>query len=147
MTNALVAVVVMIGGGVATASAAEAAPASPVTEVSGSRASVKALSRQQASSLQAQIDEQLATTRGGTQVSANEVSYDNGNVITTFPLPGESTAPPSSGAAVKGASSPEKTAEGSASPVSVDWHGCPHGLIADDWYCFYEDELFQGRRL
>ncbi|WP_282205395.1 hypothetical protein [Kitasatospora fiedleri] len=125
-------------------SSAEAAPAAKVTDT---RPSVKALSAKQAASLQALVDQQLATTRGGTQVSANEVSYDNGTVIMTFPLPGERTAPTSSDAAVKGLSADAEPAEGAAALASVDWHGCPSSLLGGDWYCFYEHENFGGRRL
>ena len=49
------------------------------------------LSRQATSAqeLQAQIDQQLKLAPGGKQISANEVSYDNGRFVVTYALPGQ----------------------------------------------------------
>ncbi|MGA4846611.1 hypothetical protein ACOBQB_10200 [Streptomyces sp. G5(2025)] len=49
--------------------------------------------------LQQQIDEVLAKTEGGVQISKNEIAWDGGAAILAFPLTGETQAPPSSPAA------------------------------------------------
>jgi hypothetical protein len=71
-------------------------------------------------SLQDQIDHQLAVTQGGVQTAPNQVSYQDGHVVVTFPMPGSARA--------------------------LDIEGCPEGLSVK-WYCFYEDPDFKGRRL
>ncbi|MER6456508.1 hypothetical protein ABT270_28475 [Streptomyces sp900105245] len=53
------------------------------------------------STLQQQVDEVLSTTQGGVQISRNEIAWDNGNVIMSFPESDEETAPVSSPAAAK----------------------------------------------
>lgn len=113
---------------------------------------VQALSADDAVLLQREVDEQLATTPGGVQVSANEVAYPDGGPVITFPMPGESQAPASSAAALKaqGASDTEVATieQDAAKPASdVDWHGCPAGASDNRWYCFYEYRSFGGRRL
>ncbi|MEV8065496.1 peptidase inhibitor family I36 protein [Streptomyces sp. NPDC085995] len=50
----------------------------------------------QTSALQQQINEVLASTQGGVQISPNEIAWENGNVIMSFPEPGETEAPASS---------------------------------------------------
>ncbi|MCX2971961.1 hypothetical protein OSB71_24430, partial [Streptomyces sp. JHD 1] len=52
-------------------------------------------------SLQREINDVLAKTDGGVQISENEIAWENGSVIMSFPLPGETQAPPSSAAAQK----------------------------------------------
>ncbi|MFE2969439.1 hypothetical protein ACFXKC_38395 [Streptomyces sp. NPDC059340] len=49
--------------------------------------------------LQQQIDDVLAKTDGGVQISRNEIAWNGGEVIMAFPLPGETQAPVSSPAA------------------------------------------------
>jgi hypothetical protein len=73
-----------------------------------------------APSLQDQIDHQLAVTQGGVQTGPNEVSYQGGRVVMTFPMPGSARA--------------------------LDIEGCPEGLSVK-WYCFYEKPDFGGRKL
>ncbi|GAA5064736.1 peptidase inhibitor family I36 protein [Streptomyces similanensis] len=55
----------------------------------------------QTGALQQEINEVLANTQGGVQISPNEIAWDNGNVIMSFPEPGETDAPASSPAAAK----------------------------------------------
>jgi hypothetical protein len=51
--------------------------------------------------LQQQIDQVLARTEGGVQISRYEIAWNGGEAVMAFPLPGEVYAPPSSPAAVK----------------------------------------------
>jgi hypothetical protein len=76
----------------------------------------------QAKTLQAQIDKQLAATKGGQQISQNEVAYDNGHVIMTFGFPGH-TNPVSSKVA--------------APDADGNTRGCPYGDVVK-WTCVYE---------
>ncbi|MCM2390632.1 peptidase inhibitor family I36 protein [Streptomyces albipurpureus] len=120
----------------------------------------------QADPLQTQINAVLATTQGGTQISPNEISWNSGSVIMSFPAPGETQAPASSPAARKlesatsavgtGASTtnsedpgtdPDPAGPGSepAGPEVAD--NCPTQVIGNDWYCFYQYTNFGGRRL
>jgi hypothetical protein len=46
------------------------------------------LTQAQKAVIQPQIDQQLARTAGGTQISSTQVSYENGTVVLTFPVPG-----------------------------------------------------------
>ncbi|MFJ8730533.1 peptidase inhibitor family I36 protein [Streptomyces bauhiniae] len=46
--------------------------------------------------VQQQINDVLATTQGGEQISSNEIAWQDGNVIMSFPDPGEWSAPASS---------------------------------------------------
>ncbi|MFJ8437321.1 peptidase inhibitor family I36 protein [Kitasatospora sp. NPDC094019] len=154
-SSVLVALCVAVGGVLAAGPAADAAPtASAVARswaAADGRAEVRGLSAQAGTELQEQIDRQLATTRGGVQISANEVSY-NGDPIVVFPLPGHTTAPAASKAALKqqGVTAAQIQAL-SESPAAAtggpDWHGCPAGKADNRWYCFYEDKDWRGRRL
>ncbi|MGV9312934.1 peptidase inhibitor family I36 protein [Streptomyces sp. NPDC003691] len=123
--------------------AAPAAPAVvlPAPSAGDTRAAVTALDAGQRSQLQAEIDQQLAATTGGVQISANEISYNGGEPIMVFPLPGAATAPASSGAAL--------TTEG-VDPAVIGTNaveGCPAGEWDNRWYCFYQHPDFGGRRL
>ncbi|MFF8352977.1 peptidase inhibitor family I36 protein [Streptomyces chartreusis] len=103
--------------------------------------------------LQAQIDEVLAKTEGGVQISKNEIAWHGGEAIMSFPLPGESKAPISSPAAqrlqAKVAGKPAGTVEPAATDVSIqaDDGDCPTEIFGNDWYCFYQNDNFGGRRL
>ncbi|MEE1804144.1 peptidase inhibitor family I36 protein [Streptomyces sp. NPDC101062] len=95
--------------------------------------------------LQRQIDRTLANTEGGTQISVNEIAWNGGEAIMSFPLPGERKAPPSSLAARK------LQAEFTGVPLSemgvTAADNCPTQAIGKDWYCFWETKNFEGRRL
>jgi hypothetical protein len=100
--------------------------------VSGTAAFASAASTAHPGSLQRAVERQLRDYPGGTQVAANEVSYDHGHVIVAFPGPnGHVQAPRSSGA---------------GPDASYSWHGCPYGDVAA-WYCFYQNSKFGGRML
>lgn len=47
------------------------------------------LSAAEQKTMQATIDRQLASSIGGKQVGINQISYEGGKLIMTFPLPGE----------------------------------------------------------
>lgn len=75
--------------------------------------------------VQAQVDGVLAKSPGGTQISGNQVAWNDGKVVLTIPLPGEANA--------RTASDPAST-QGTAN--------CPY-----TWTCLYEHANFDGRRL
>ncbi|WLQ65196.1 MULTISPECIES: peptidase inhibitor family I36 protein [Streptomyces] len=108
--------------------------------------------------LQQEIDEVLATTEGGVQISRNEIAWNGGEAILVFPLPGESAAPVSSASAqklqAKVAGLPLSTTE--EEPAGVDPESgvsiaasdsCPTETFGNDWYCFYQYTNYGGRRL
>ncbi|WP_329230471.1 peptidase inhibitor family I36 protein [Streptomyces sp. NBC_01460] len=109
-------------------------------------------------SLQQEINEVLATTQGGVQISRNEIAWNGGEAILVFPLPGETTAPVSSPAAqtlqaevaaLGNLATTEEPAgddpEPSASVAAAD--ACPTEAFGNDWYCFYQYTNYGGRRL
>jgi hypothetical protein len=106
----------------ATASPASAQPTPGRTAASVDPFARFSLTSAQADTLQAAIDKQLAATSGGQQISQNEVAYDNGHVIMTFGIPGQSN-PVSSKVA--------------APDAVTDLKGCPESLTVD-WTCVYE---------
>ncbi|HEY8982438.1 MAG TPA: hypothetical protein VIU15_22980 [Streptomyces sp.] len=112
--------------------------------VADTRPEVQALTATQSLQLQAEVDDVLTSTTGGVQISANEISWNGGEPILVFPLPGEGTAPESSAAAA----ALEGFSLADVEEQSVDWHGCPAGSQDDNrWYCFYQHSDFKGRRL
>jgi hypothetical protein len=153
----MVAAVLLVVAGTLGAVGSTDASAAPSREAvalqwkaADSRGEVRALSAAASTQLQAQVDQQLAGTRGGVQISANEVSYHGGDPIVSFPLPGQAQAPVSSAAALKqqGATpSQVRTLSQQSALSSVDWHGCPAGESDNRWYCFYEHANWGGRRL
>ncbi|MFE7332967.1 peptidase inhibitor family I36 protein [Streptomyces sp. NPDC057565] len=102
--------------------------------------------------LQEQIEQVLANTEGGVQISMNEIAWEGGEVIMSFPMPGEDQAPASSPAAQR---LQAKVAGESARPVEpvLDQEtaevtdNCPTQIFGNDWYCFYQNSNFGGRRL
>ncbi|MEU9576341.1 hypothetical protein [Streptomyces chilikensis] len=126
-------------------------------------------------SLQQQINEVLAATDGGVQISRYEIAWNGGEAIMAFPLPGERHAPPSSTEAVKlqaetaglstsatadavaeaaeqvtGAMADEATPAGEEEPtvgVAATSPDCPTVTIGNDYYCFYQYKNWEGRRL
>jgi hypothetical protein len=99
--------------------------------------------------LQAQIDEHIAQY-GGVQISTYEIAWEDGEVVMSFPLRGEEHAPPSSTAAERlwaaTAGEPYLRPEddGDAQPLVGN---CPTEYLGNDWYCFYENSGYGGRRL
>ncbi|MCK9894020.1 peptidase inhibitor family I36 protein [Frankia sp. AgB32] len=78
---------------------------------------------------------QLRLARGGVKISPNEISWDDGKVVMVFPLDGEAVALASSSAVV----------DGGASTQAI--HGCPTQYLGAEYYCFYADGNYGGRRL
>ncbi|MFB8347908.1 peptidase inhibitor family I36 protein [Streptomyces niveus] len=112
--------------------------------------------------LQQEINDVLAKTEGGVQISQNEIAWNGGEVIMAFPLPGETHAPVSSSAAQRLQSKvsglPLDTVEDVApEPVEPEEYeepvgamatdSCPTQTFGNDWYCFYQYKDFGGRRL
>lgn len=85
--------------------------------------------------VQAQIDEQLAAVVGGVQVSPNEVSYLNGDIVMVF-AEADGFVPTGPGTRV--------VADKAGSTYYK--YGCPYGNRVQ-WYCFYEHISFGGRML
>ncbi len=104
---------------------------------------VRALTEPRRQELPRQVDETLASTRGGVQISANEISWNRGQPILTLPLPGQRTAPSASPAALR----QEGLSAADITTASVNWHNCPAGNDDNRWYCFYQEQGFHGRRL
>lgn len=115
-----------------------------VVTMSPGAATADSASDGHAGALQRQIDAQLATTKGGVQVSDNAVAYNGGNVVVVFPNPGQRKAPNGLGANVRNTSLAKAAA--AASPASAQLQDCPDGFTAH-WYCFYTDVNWGGRRL
>ncbi|WP_172388240.1 peptidase inhibitor family I36 protein [Streptomyces sp. MNP-20] len=126
--------------GVSESAGASQQSALPPASQNDDRPAVRALSDAQRQELQAEIESSLAGSKGGSQVTANEIVFAETGVILTLPLPGQARAPESSGTAL--------TAAG-ASPVEpmAGWEGCPAGQDDNRWYCFYQHKDFEGRRL
>ncbi|MFE1444162.1 hypothetical protein [Streptomyces sp. NPDC058739] len=131
----------LMGG---TTAHAQPRPVLPAVAAGDNRPDVLALSADEREDLQAEIDATLAeTNNGGEQISANEISWNGGEPILAFPLPGETEAPPSSAAALRTEGiSPTADVE-----PQVNWEDCPAGADDNRWYCFYQYAGFEGRRL
>jgi len=131
-------------GSVTTASAATQ-PSQSSWAQRDSRTEVRQLSASAATDLQQQIDQTLRTTKGGVQVSANEIAYKGSGALLSLPLPGQRTAPENSQAAL--ALFAPSAAKATPSGTVYYW-GCPQGDSTDNqWYCFYQDANMGGRRL
>jgi peptidase inhibitor family I36 len=109
------------------------------------------------SSTQAALDAALDLRPGGVQVSDNAVSWDGGNVILVVPSPGQQVAPPGLGSGVREdtLSTPLLQEEAEVG-AQVQRRGtalrgsagtCPGGYLQTDYYCFYVDRDYNGRRL
>lgn len=101
--------------------------------------------------LQNQIDSFLLEYPDGVQISDNSVALDGGNAVLTFPDTGEAAAPEGLGDNV--ISAEEAEGEGVdpdilTTPAGTGYrHGCPYSTITDaDWYCFYADADWLGKR-
>jgi hypothetical protein len=156
LAAAVVATVSIIGTGLGTANAA-AQPAKDQLDKIASDA---------ARPVQERIDAQLKLAPGGTQISANEIAWDGGKMVMSFPAQGQVAAPVSSSSAIKLQAKNKTTAAkalaaqgsgSSAKPVaaasdvvttqSMNTHGCPTVVFGNDWYCFYDGTNWGGRRL
>lgn len=125
--------------------AAQPLPGPSVAPIADSRPAIASLSLKERKGLQAEINQVLAETKGGKQISANEVSWQNGAVVLVLPLPGQDTAPAYSKATA--GSNEAQGAAVEAQDAAVDWKGCPAGRADNRWYCFYEHPYWGGRRL
>lgn len=100
--------------------------------------------------LQQEINQVLDATEGGVQISRNEIAWNDGDVIMAFPMPGEATAPASSPAAqrlqAEVAGLPGTPAEEPTVGLAAS-DNCPTQVFGNDWYCFYQNRDFGGRRL
>jgi hypothetical protein len=75
--------------------------------------------------VQKQVDNVLAKSPGGKQISANQVAWNDGKVVLTIPLAGE------------------RSARAAGEPVTtLGTANCPY-----TWTCLYEHANFDGRRL
>ncbi len=99
--------------------------------------------------LERRIAAQLQLAPGGQRISANEIAWNGGKVIMSFPLDGQQRAPTSSPAAVRlmVTASPHSAAAQPGMVTPSDIHGCPTVVIGNDWYCFYADINWGGQRL
>jgi|ERR1041385_5490455 hypothetical protein len=73
-----------------TQAARSAAPS--LGSISSAQVPVVNLTAAQKAALQADVTEQLKNYGGGQQIGINQVSYDNGRMVVTLPLPGETRA-------------------------------------------------------
>ncbi|MFG2909804.1 peptidase inhibitor family I36 protein [Kitasatospora sp. NPDC048286] len=108
--------------------------ASAHTPPGDQRTVITALGDGDRDALQRSVDAQLATSRGGRQTAANEVSYPDGAVV-VLPLPGQAQAPAWSGDHRR------------RTPRGPDWKNCPTPATEPSYYCFYADRNWGGRRL
>lgn len=103
------------------------------------------------SALQQQIDSQLHRYPGGVQVSDNAVAYNGGDVVIVFPSPGHDLAPNRLGSHVRDQEAHALGLTTNSPDVAESTgylHGCPYSTLTNaDWYCFYTDRDFGGRRL
>jgi hypothetical protein len=99
--------------------------------------------------LQSRIDDQLKLAPSGRQISANEIAWNGGKVIMSFPLDGQQRAPKSSPAAVwlMTAAFPRGASARPGSVTPSDINGCPTVVFGADWFCLYADINWGGRRL
>lgn len=100
------------------------------------------LDEQQSAELQVQINQTLAATSGGSQVSQYEIAWDGGAVQMAFPAPGTEVPPPSSVAAL--------ALPNAAKAVKPDPDTGEIGAVNDcvgGWYCFWDHADYEGRRL
>ncbi|MEU1694829.1 peptidase inhibitor family I36 protein [Streptomyces hirsutus] len=147
------------------------------TVAMGTMAGIAPVGAAEVDPLQQQIDEVLANTEGGVQISSYEIAWNDGEAIMAFPLPGEEQAPVSSLVAQKLQAQyvglPVDTREPAVSDASVvaaadddppadeeviaaerepyvsgaASDSCPTEVFGNDWYCFYQYKSFKGRRL
>lgn len=83
---------------------------------------------------------QMRLAPGGVKISENEIAWEDGRVIMSFPFPGQRQAPPSSPAALRVMQAGSPRAQiGTTEPTGPESiEGCPTQIIGPDYYCFYE---------
>ncbi|MFD8478702.1 hypothetical protein [Kitasatospora sp. NPDC059673] len=148
-------ILLLAGAATGAAQAAPPKPASYVMAQSDARAEVSGMTVAQATELQAQIDDQLRKSPGGTQISATEISWNGGNVVMEFPVPGQKQASLTSAKALGPNAARRPAAAGEVDLVAsgtcydtgtCQYQKCPYGWT-DQWYCLYQDSDWGGRRL
>nr|WP_239062722.1 peptidase inhibitor family I36 protein [Streptomyces sp. SID13031] len=97
--------------------------------------------------LAAEMAQLLKLQPGGIQVSDNALAWEKTGTVVVWPSPGESVAPAGLGNNVRADAARRAgvAAESSRSIQAV--HGCPSGITVKDYYCFYTDSNWGGRRL
>lgn len=122
---AATAAIVVLAAGTAPATAADTGPTGPLA------AEMKAL---------------LELQPGGLQVSDNALMWSTGTAV-VWPSPGQEYAPTGIGANVRTEALKELGVEDDVAGFGpTDVQGCPSGWFKD-YYCFYPDQDFKGRRL
>ncbi|MFC6018238.1 hypothetical protein ACFP2T_18765 [Plantactinospora solaniradicis] len=98
-----------------------------------------------ATQLQREIDEYSRRYPGGLQVSDHALAYRGGGVVVVFPEPGQAYAPDGLGNGVRAAAEDN----GLVTPMATAYRrGCPYSTVTNaDWYCFYTNSNWRGRRL
>jgi len=90
---------------------------------------------------------------GGVQVSDNAMAWESTGTVVVWPSPGERVAPIGLGKNVRHDTArrlgvePLADYEGQSDYSIQDVHGCPSGITVKDYYCFYTDINWGGRRL
>lgn len=100
--------------------------------------------------LAAEMRQMLKLQPDGVQVSDNAMVWEAAGAVIVWPSPGELEAPNGLGSNVRHAAARNLGVDTLAdmSPDTVeDVHGCPSGVTVKDYYCFYVDSNFGGRRL
>lgn len=113
---------------------------------------------------QVELEKAMALQPGGVQVSDNAVVWGDADVVLVVPDAGATRAPVGLGRNVRrhlllteslrsldltrAQVSGDPGAAASSDRVGVmATHGCPGGRLVKDYYCFYTDRDFNGRRL
>jgi hypothetical protein len=127
-------------------SAAVPATAQPLTDHSPAVAGGEPVAT--ASSVAQEMAELLKLQPTGIQVSDNAIYVPENGTTVVWPSPGQTTAPAALGANVR----PDALKRAGITSVqsqfgTQDVNGCPSGITAKDYYCFYTAENFGGRRL
>ncbi|MEV6272140.1 peptidase inhibitor family I36 protein [Kribbella sp. NPDC051936] len=84
---------------------------------------------------------------GGVQVSDNAMVWEATGTVVVWPSPGERTAPKGLGSNVRRDAARHAGVEPLGDYSTLDVHGCPSGITVKDYYCFYTDINWGGRRL
>lgn len=97
--------------------------------------------------LQKTIEQHMRDFPGAIQVSDNAIAYERGAVVLVFPNHGENVAPDGLGPNVR--TDAARSLGLQMDPQATAYRrGCPYSTITNaDWYCFYTDHMWQGRRL
>ncbi|TDC35769.1 peptidase inhibitor family I36 protein [Kribbella albertanoniae] len=101
-----------------------------------------------ASSVAQEMAELLKLQPTGIQVSDNAIYVPENGTTVVWPSPGQTTAPDGLGTNIR----PDALKRAGITSVESQFgaqtvEGCPSGITAKDYYCFYTAEKFAGRRL